>query len=196
MPDLGLPTDRVDWRRMAATSRRVLGRPRWLAVALLGAVGTLSLFALPPNFGYVKGVVLGGSLPLASRAAAFAELYPPVDGNVLRGLALWTVGGLVGVNLALFGYHVTEHEVGVREGGGSTAGVALAALGAGCPACGIGIAGAVLSTAGVTGGLAVLPLHGGELLVLAALVATLSIHWTVEGMRGGDVRGCPVDTSE
>ena len=128
------------------------------------------------------------------RLGTLADLYPLLDGTAaLRGAVVWLVAATVGTNLALLGSHLTEHEVGRRESSHGTAGLALAAVGAGCPTCGIGIAAGVLSTAGVAGGLAVFPLHGFELVLLALPAGVLSIHWTVEGMRGGETQGCPVD---
>jgi hypothetical protein len=191
-----LPTAGTDWVRMARTARRVLARPRWLAVAVLAALATVSAFALPGNLTFVRTVVVGGSLPLGDRFAVLAGLYPLLDGDaLLRGAVVWLVGATVGTNLALLGYHLVEHEVGLRESRHGVAGLALAAVGAGCPTCGVGIVAGVLSTAGVAGGFAVLPLHGFELVLLALPAGILSIHWTVEGMRGGDRRGCPVDPS-
>jgi len=188
-----LPTARTDWVRMARTVRAVLARPRWLAVAVLAALATVSAFALPGSLAFVRTVVVGGSLPLVDRLGVLAGLYPLLDGDPpLRGALVWLVGATVGTNLALLGFHLTEHEVGFRESSHGTAGLLLAAVGAGCPTCGAGILAGVLSTAGVAGGLAVLPLHGFELVLLAFPAGVLSIHWTVEGMRGGDPRGCPV----
>lgn len=193
MADLTLPTAGADWARMARTARRVLARPRWLGVAVLAALAVVSAFALPGSLTFVRTVVLGGSLPVADRLAALAALYPLAGGDApLRGAVVWLVGATVGTNLALLGYHLVEHEVGFRESSHGTAGLALAAVGAGCPTCGVGIVAGVLSTAGVAGGLALLPLHGFELVLLALPAGVLSIHWTVEGMRGGDRRGCPV----
>jgi len=189
-----LPTARADWRRLGRTVRRVLTRPRWLAVAVVAALVTVSAFALPGNLTFVRAVVLGGSLPFVERLEALAVLYPLADGDTpLRGAVVWLVGATVGTNLALVGYHLVEHEVGLRESSHGTAGLVLAAVGAGCPTCGVGIAAGVLSAAGIAGGLTVLPLHGFELVLLALPAGLLSVHWTVEGMRGGDRRGCPVD---
>lgn len=198
MGSITLPTARADWRRMGRTTRLVLGHPRWLATAVLASFGVLSVLVLPMHLGYVEAVVLGGSLPLVERVVALVELYPLVGGgdDVLRGTLLYAVSGAVGVNLALFGYHLLEHEVGVREGSGTTAGVVLAGLGAGCSTCGLSIVAAGLSLVGVTGSLMVLPLHGLEFLVVGIATALLAVHWTVEGMRGGTVRGCPIDPPE
>lgn len=195
MDRLGIPTSPADWRRMGRTARLVLGQPRWGLTALVASLAVLSLVVLPLRLGYVSAVVLGGQLPLAERLVELVRLYPLVTGtgDWVRGVLLYVVSGTIGVNLALFGYHLLEHEVGVRESSGSTVGAMLAALGAGCPTCGAGIVAGGLSVVGLTGSLTALPLHGLELLLVAIGAALLAVHWTVEGMRGGEVRGCPID---
>jgi hypothetical protein len=197
MGSIGLPTARADWQRMGRTTRLVLGQPWWFVATVLISLLVLSLLVVPLHLGYVQTVIVGGSLPLVERAVAMIKLYPLVGGgDALRGTLLYAVSGTIGVNLALFGYHLLEHDVGVREGSGSTAGAVLAGLGAGCPACGAGIVAGGVSIVGVTGSLAALPLHGLEFLLFGIGTALLAVHWTVEGMRGGEVRGCPIDPPE
>jgi hypothetical protein len=38
-----------------------------------------------------------------------------------------------------------------------------------------------------------LPLEGQEFSVLAIVVVVLSIYWIADGMRGGEINGCPID---
>ena len=198
MGRIGLPTARADWRRMGRTTRLVVGQPRWFAVTALVTLLVLSFLVLPLHLGFVETVVLGGSLPFGERVAALVKLYPLVgpDDDPLRGTLLYAVSVAVGLDLVLLGYHLLEHDVGFRDGSSSTAGAVLAGLGAGCPACGAGIVAGGLSIVGVTGSLAMLPLHGLELLLFGIGTAVLAVHWTVEGMAGGEIRGCPVDPPE
>jgi hypothetical protein len=51
----------------------------------------------------------------------------------------------------------------------------------------------VLSLVGATGLLTLLPFEGQAFTVLAAAVLVLSMYWLADGMRGGEIRGCPVD---
>lgn len=106
---------------------------------------------------------------------------------------LLTISLLVGINIGMLVYHVREHELGASEGTGSAAGVALGILGAGCAACGSAILGGVLTLAGAGAVLTLLPLHGLEFTLLAFLAVLLSLFWIAQGMRGGEVAGCPVD---
>lgn len=198
MISLGLPTTRADWERMGRATRLVLTQPRWGVTAALVSFFTLSLLVLPLNLGYLSIVVLGGQLPLDQRVVALVELYPlwGGTGDVLRGALLYAISGVIGVNLTMLGYHLLEHDLGATQGSTSTAGTVVAALGAGCPTCGAGIVAGGLSVTGLSGLLVSLPLHGLEFLLGGIGVALLALHWTVEGMRGAEVNGCPVDLSE
>jgi hypothetical protein len=51
----------------------------------------------------------------------------------------------------------------------------------------------VLSLLGIPSAALLLPFDGLEFAALAAVVLVLSIHWLADGMRGGEIRGCPVD---
>jgi len=42
------------------------------------------------------------------------------------------------------------------------------------------------------GTLTVLPLDGLKFALLGLVAVLLSIHWLADGMRGGEIRGCPV----
>lgn len=63
---------------------------------------------------------------------------------------------------------------------------------AGCAACGSAVLAGLLSLFGVAGAGTLLPLDGLEFSLLALVALVLSIYWVAEGMRGGEIRGCPV----
>lgn len=189
-----LPTTPGDWRLVGRTLRLVLGIPAYAALAAVLAVAALSVFSFAQNPGFVA-LALSGSLPLADRFTVLAELYPFVGTSygLLDGLAVVAVAGLTGVNLALVAYHVREHGLSRRGSGGSAVGVFLGVLGAGCAACGSALLAGLLSLVGAAGLVTALPLEGFEITLLAAGALVLSLYWLAEGMRGGEVRGCPVD---
>ena len=195
MTGIRLPTRRADWRLMARTVRLVLGLPAYAALAVVAAVLGLALFVVTQNLPLVGDVVVGGSLPLDNRLAVFLGLFPFLGTSfgLASGLALLAVAALLGVDLALVGYHLREHGLSVESGGGSAVGVLLGTLGAGCAACGPAVLVGLLSLVGATGALTLLPFEGLELTGLAALALLLSIFWLADGMRGGMIRGCPVD---
>ena len=190
-----LPTRGRDWRLMGRTARLVLTLPTYAAVAVLATVLSLSAFSISLNLTVVVDLVVGGSLDLGSRATVLAELYPFVGTSftAAQGLLLVAVSLLTGVDIAMAAYHFREHGLDVQQGGAGAAGVLLGTLGAGCAACGSAILVGLLSLVGATGGLLLLPLEGLEFAVGALVVLTLSIYWLADGMRGGEINGCPVD---
>ena len=190
-----LPTRRADWQLMARTARLVLTLPTYAAIALFAAALALTLFVLSLNVTLVLDLVVGGSLPLSSRLVVLAELYPFVGTSFhpVQGLLLVAVAVLSGIDVALAAYHVREHGLQVRQGGAGAAGLVLGTLGAGCAACGSAVLLGLLSLFGVTSSLLFLPLDGLEFALAALGVLTLSVYWLAEGMRGGEINGCPVD---
>ncbi|MFB6157250.1 MAG: hypothetical protein ABEJ34_05350 [Haloferacaceae archaeon] len=190
-----LPTRSEDWRLMARTARLVLALPPYAAVGALAAAVALTGFVVSQNLALVSDVVVGGSLPVADRLAVLLGFYPllgPTFGP-LQSAVLLLVAGLTGVDVALVAYHLREHRVSLREGGGSAVGVLLGTLGAGCAACGSAVLAGLLSLVGATGLLTLLPLDGLEFALLAVVALLLSVHWLADGMRGGEIDGCPVD---
>jgi hypothetical protein len=180
---------------MGRTARLVLLSPAYAAVATVAAVASLTLFAGSLNATLVADLVVGGSLPLADRLTILLELYPFVGTSfgAVDGALLVAVAALTGVDVAMATYHVREHGLSLQSGGTGAAGVLLGTLGAGCAACGSAVLLGLLSLVGVSTSLLVLPLDGLEFAVGALAVLTLSVFWLADGMRGGEIRGCPVD---
>ena len=190
-----LPTRRADWRLMARTARLVLGIPAYAVFAAVAGLVGLTAFVVTQNLPLVGDVVIGGSLPLGNRAAVLVGLYPflGTSFSAVQGLALLAVAALLGIDLAMVAYHVREHGLTLESGGGSAVGALLGTLGAGCAACGPAVLVGLLSLFGAAGALTLLPFEGLELTGLAAVALLLSIFWIADGMRGGMIRGCPVD---
>ena len=173
----------------------MLSIPAYAVFAVLAAWLALTGFALSQNLTLTSDLIVGGSLPLADRLTLVIEQYPFVGTSygVVDGLALLVVVTLVGGNLALVAYHVREHDLSAAGSGGSAVGVLLGILGAGCAACGSAILLGVLSLFGASGLVLLLPLGGLELSLLAVVALLVSTYWLADGMRGGEIRGCPVD---
>jgi hypothetical protein len=117
--------------------------------------------------------------------------YTPAQSVALLATAL-----LVGVDLALVTYHFREQGVSIREGSGGVGGVLLGTLGGGCAACGSALLAGLLSLVGAGGALTLLPLDGLEFALVAIATLLLSIYWLAEGIRGGEIAGCPVDPGD
>ncbi|MFC6787611.1 hypothetical protein ACFQFH_17660 [Halobaculum halobium] len=214
-----LPSSRRDVRLVARTIRLVLGVPAYGILAAVVSLVALSGFVLSQNVALVRDTVVGGSLPLDARVTILVEQYPFV-GTVygsLAGAMLVAIAILAGANVAVVGYHLRENgiltgdaaggnatstETGSRPGTGpgatgglgSAVGVFLGALGAGCAACGSAVLVGVLSLVGASGVVLFLPFDGLEFTLLALIPLALSLFWLADGMRGAEIRGCPVET--
>jgi hypothetical protein len=175
---------------MGRTARLVLGGPGYAFVALVAAAVALTGFVLSQNLPFTADA-LAGRIP----ATVLLELYPFVGTSYgpLTGTVVVLVSLLVGVDIALVTYHVREHRLSAEGGGGSVIGVLLGTLGAGCAACGSAVLAGLLSLFGAAGLVTLLPLDGLEFALLSLTALVLSIHWLADGMRGGEIRGCPVD---
>jgi len=189
-----LPTRSADWRLMGRTARLVVTIPTYAAVALFGSLLALTAFVFSLNVTLVTDTLALPISPVA-RAEIVLSLYPfvgsafsPLQGGLLVLVAL-TLGG----NIAMVVYHFREHGLSLQQGGTSAVGAILGALGAGCAACGSAILLGVLGLSGVSTSLLWLPLDGLEFALLALVVVLLSTYWLADGMRGGEIDGCPVD---
>ncbi|MFC7069268.1 hypothetical protein [Halobaculum lipolyticum] len=204
-----LPSSRRDLRLVARTVRLVLGVPAYGALAVVVSVLALSGFVLSQNVALVRDTVIGGSLPLDARLTILVEQYPFV-GTVyepLPGAMLVVIALLTGANVAVVAYHLRENGIlggderdgagagGTSAGGsvGGAVGVFLGALGAGCAACGSAVLVGVFSLVGASGVVLFLPFDGLEFTLLALVPLGLSLFWLADGMRGAEIRGCPVD---
>ena len=204
-----LPSSRRDLRLVGRTVRLVLGVPVYGALALVVSVLALSGFVLSQNVALVRDTVIGGALPLDARLTILVEQYPFV-GTVyepLPGAMLVVIALLTGANVAVVAYHLRENGIlggdeeaagsgrgGATGGAGSVVGVVLGALGAGCAACGSAVLVGVLSLVGASGVVLFLPFDGLEFTLLALVPLGLSLFWLADGMRGAEIRGCPVDS--
>lgn len=191
-----IPRTREDALLVLRTTRLVLSVPTYATVAVVATWVSLTAFVLAQNVALVRDLVIGGSLPLADRLVLVREQYPFLGTNydTVTGIAVLIVAILIGVNLTLVAYHLREHELGASGGGGSVFGVVLGVLGAGCATCGSALLLGLLSLVGASGLLLALPLGGLELSLLAIGAVLLSTFWLAEGLRGGEVRGCPVES--
>lgn len=192
---LRLPTRRRDWRLIARTVRLVLSIPWYAVLAGLYGMFALSVFVFARNLTILQRVILFGTAPVRARFRILVEMYPGVGTAYTADQTslLVTTAVLVGVNLALVTYHLREHQVSLRGGSGGAGGVVLGTFGAGCASCGSALLAGVLSLFGASGLLAVLPLDGLEFALLSVVLLVLSIYWIADGLRGGMIRGCPVD---
>lgn len=189
------PTRRRDWRLIGRSVHLVLSLPRYTALAVIyGGLG-LSMFVFARNFSLLQEVIVFGDLPLDNRLRVLTEMYPGLSTayTIEQTVVLFTTAGLIGIDLAMLTYHVREHRLTLRHGSGSLTGVVLGTLGGGCAACGSAVFVGILSLVGASGLLTALPLDGLEFALMAIGLLVLSMYWLADGMRGGDIAGCPVE---
>ncbi|MFB6071779.1 MAG: hypothetical protein ABEJ88_02315 [Halobacterium sp.] len=193
---LDLPTRRGDWRTLLRVTASVLRRPLYASLAVAYAVAALTTFVLARNLPFVRDVLVGGTLPLRTRLEVVVAMYPGFGPayTTEQSVVLLATSALVGVNLALLTHYVRHYPVSLRSGAGTTTGVVLGALGAGCATCGSVLLAGVLSLVGASGLLTALPLHGLEIAVLAAGTLVLSTYWLATAIRHED-RRCEVSTN-
>lgn len=189
-----VPTRRRDWRLMGRTARLVLSVPGYALLAGIVAVAALALFVFSLN-GQLVVFAVTGDLAATARIRLLVAQCPFVGPSftTAQGLLLVGVAALTGVDVTMAVYHFREHGISVRKGGSSAAGVVLGTLGAGCAACGSAVLAGLLSLVGGSGLLLLLPLDGLEFALGSGVVLLLSLFWLADGMRGGEINGCPVD---
>lgn len=189
-----LPTCIDEWRLVGRTVRLVLSLPQYAVLSTGYAVLGLSVFVFSRNVAILEQIVLVSSLPWGSRVTVVAELYPFIGTayTTLQGTVLVLTAVLIAINMAVATYHVREHRLSIGHGSGSLGGIVLGTLGAGCATCGSAVLAGLLSIAGASGLLLALPLDGLEFSVLAVFVLLLSLYWLADGMRGGEIAGCPL----
>ena len=190
-----LPTRAADWRIAGRAVGLVLTVPLYAALALVSGLVGLTTLVVAENVPLVRDLVISGPLPMDARIDLFTSLFPFVGGmtDPFAESILLVMSALMGVNLAMLVYHLREHDVSLSGSSGSFGAVTLGALGAGCAACGSVLLMGVLGMFGATGLVALMPYDGYELTVLAVGALVLSTVWLAKGMRGGEIRGCPVD---
>ena len=175
--------------------RLVFSTPLYM-VLLLMTIPTFSLLLLlPTDYQLLLDFVLLGDADVQTRLSVLYNILPltgQTTYSVLTDTLLYLVATTVSVNIVLLIYHLKEHGLAFQNTAGGTVGSVLAVIGAGCVSCGSAIITALFSIVGLSGALTILPLEGGELLVIAISISVLSTVWMSKGLRGGEVRGCPV----
>ncbi|WP_424016376.1 hypothetical protein ACOZ4N_01190 (plasmid) [Halorientalis pallida] len=178
--------------------RLVLSIPTYAVLAVGYGLLAVSVFVFSRNVALLRDVILFSDVPPGAKFEILVAMYPGLGAgyNAGQSVLLLATGILVGINLSLVTYHLLEHRVSLSGGSGSLGGVVLGTLGAGCASCGSALLLGLLSLFGASGLLTLLPLDGLEFALLALLVLVLSIYWLADGMRGGTIRGCPVEVGK
>lgn len=176
------PTSRSEWSSIWQAIRRTLATPGLLPLALLVAVLVATMASIGRRLAFVADVLLAGDLSIG-HTVEFLLLYLPFVSGLPASVAD-VVGLLVaafaGVTVAvLFGEAIVPDRASTdaqRRDAGLVGGVLAVVVAACGPAMLAGIAG----LAGADGLLAVLPLRGLELSVLAVPAMLVAIHLVID----------------
>lgn len=191
-----LPTKASDIKLTLRVCRLVFTQPSYaLLFVLLSPIIVIALI-LPTDYALIRDVVLLGNDSLVSKISLLYNIFPLVGGYSYAPFTdcmTYVVSMSVSANITLLSYHLIEHGLDIGDTASSTTGSVLSVLGAGCASCGSSILASIFSLLGISGILTTLPLNGGEFLIVAFFVSILSIYWISDGLRGGEVRGCPID---
>ena len=162
--------------------RLVFGDPKYAALALVVAVLVFVFATWLPNLSLVWQIGTSSSVTLPDKIEILAGLVGSIVTNftLFSALSLVTVSSLFGANVTLIAYGVARRRQLGRSGAAtSVGGLAAGIAGVGCAACGTYLLAPMLSVAGATGLLAMLPFSGEEFSALG--IGTLSLSLCLSG---------------
>lgn len=147
-------------------------KKRILHIKEVLSVRPYSLIVLPLSLLYAMSILwfmfsIYGSPATFFHASYWYHSIPFVAFGVLNSI-------LFGISLTLSFAKIKE--IKLKTAGLGISGILFGSLAIGCPGCFFGLFPAVLSFFGVTGTLALLPLHGLEFQILTAAVLLVSIY--------------------
>lgn len=173
----------------------VMKTPRYLLLWLLLTPLVLLLLLLPTDYRLIVDTIILGESSVQTKLTILYQILPLTGSytySVFTDGLLYVTSTLVSVNITLLLYHFMEHDMNLSDGTGGTFATIVAVLGSGCASCGSALIVGLFSLFGAGGVLTLLPLGGGEFLILASIITIVSIIWISKGLRGGMVRGCPI----
>lgn len=169
---------------------------------LLLAVGTfvigISLVALVPNVELIAAVFASEHNALIEKMSVLISLYGSlISANTLLGTSLvFVVVFLTALNVTALTYYIRRAQKLTKGFKRTQAGSILAlisgAFGIGCAACGSVILTGLATSLGVTGLLALLPLHGAEFSIIAIGLLLISIQYLLQKIH--DPLTCRTDS--
>lgn len=156
----------------------------------------LIILLLPTDYDLIVNYIILGNQPLIDRLKILYQILPLTGSytySILTDVLFYIVSLAVSLNIILVLYHFTQHNISLTNSKGGTVATVIAIVGSGCASCGSALIVGIFSLFGLGGLLTALPLEGAEFLILAIIVTTYSTIWICKGLRGGEVRGCPID---
>ncbi len=171
--------------------KEVFTKPRYVVLALIVAASAFLFATWLPNLGVVVQM-MPQSIPLAIKLQLIIGLTESIGTNFSLLSAALTIASaiLLGIDMALITYYLKERAFELRQGAVTTSigGMVSGIFGIGCAACGSLVLMNVLAAIGLSGGVALLPLRGGEFGILS--VALLGTSLVLVAKRIGSPYVC------
>ena len=178
---------KVDLVLLQKSLRQVFSDYRYIIVAVAAALLAFTLSVWLRN---ISLIITAFTSSLFSSGDRLLLLFRLLGGiatadTVLVAVMTIVMSLLFGVNIALLVYYFAQRKKlpAAKESVTTVSGVIAAVFGIGCSACGTLVLGAILSSVGATGLLALLPLGGGEFLIISIALLTASIYWIAKSIQ-------------
>lgn len=166
-----------------------------VAIAIIGAVITFALSMWLRNLSLILATFHSSLFSTGDSALLMVRLLGGIttDATLLAAVLIITTSLLFGINAGLFSFYIQRKRSlpHVTEGTSTLGGLITAVFGVGCASCGTFVLGAVLSSVGAGGLLALLPLGGHEFLIVSVGLLSASIYAMTRSIKSSNVCSIP-----
>lgn len=160
---------------------------RYILVAIAAALLAFTLSIWLRNISLIVTAFTSSLFSFGDRVLLLSRLIGGIStaDTVLVAVLRLVMSLTFGVNIALLVYYfVQRQKLPATKANATTIGGLIAAIfGIGCSACGTLVLSAILSSVGAIGILALLPLAGGEFLILSIVLFMASIYWIAKSIQ-------------
>ena len=172
---------------VAQALKQVFADSKYILVAVAAALAVFIFATWLPNLGLVWQIIVSSSVSLPDKVQVLVALVGSIGTNftVFSALATVAIAVLFGINLAMMMFFLRLRRQFIGQGGGATSlgGLASGIFGIGCAACGTFVLGPVLSFAGASALIALLPFGGHEFSVLGLGMLGFSLFLIARKIR-------------
>lgn len=169
---------------------------RWVvATAILAAAITFALSMWLRNLSLIAATFRSPLFSARDSVTLMVRLLGGIttDATLLSAVLIITTSLQFGINAGLFSFYIQRKRSlpHVTEGTSTLGGLIAAIFGVGCASCGTFVLGAVLSSVGAGGLLALLPLGGHEFLIVSVGLLAASIYALTRSIESSNVCAVP-----
>ena len=159
--------------------KRVFVVPRYVVLALVVCAATFAFAVWLPNLTLLSHILGDPGAPLFFKLRIPLSFLGSIGTNftLLSASYVILISAFSGINVAITAYYLSRRISAARNAsiGLGVGGMVSSVLGIGCAACGSVVFTGLLSIAGVSGALVLLPLRGGEFGILGIRLLGISI---------------------